>query len=55
VAVDLVLELDLAGLFDQTVALDPELGMLQEVATLHTSGVENVRWSWECGGHPGLG
>ena len=40
-----VLELDLAGLFDQTVALDPELGMLQEGRRRCTqAGVENVRW-----------
>lgn len=40
-----VLVLELAGLFDQTVALDPEAGMLREgQRRCQQAGVDNVRW-----------
>jgi len=40
-----VLVLELAGLFHQTVALDPEAGMLHESERrCQDAGVENVRW-----------
>lgn len=40
-----VLELELAGLFHQTVALDPEVGMLQEgQRRCDQAGIESVRW-----------
>ena len=40
-----VLVLELAGLFHQTVALDPEAGMLREgQRRCQNAGVENVRW-----------
>jgi ubiquinone/menaquinone biosynthesis C-methylase UbiE len=40
-----VLELELAGLFQETVALDPEAGMLEVgQRRCQNAGVENVRW-----------
>jgi SAM-dependent methyltransferase len=40
-----VLELALAGSFEQVIALDPEVGMLQEGRRrCQRAGVENVRW-----------
>jgi len=40
-----VLEIEVAGLFRQTVALDPEAGMLREgQRRCQREGVENVRW-----------